>query len=191
VVAGGSDNGLIYIPEAMSGQFNLTEILKLTFALIRKHDVKKLVVENIAYQEALVQAIEIEKEREDDKGIKVNEDVHFSVVRETPGSKDSKDARIKSMIPYFENGKVLLTKDMKKLEKQLREYPYGKKRDLIDVLAYALRNVIHVKAVEPKKELDPLSWEAVIKELRDKSNNNDYPFAKARKYAANASPSLW
>ena len=191
VVAGGADNGLIYIPEAISGQFNLTEILKLTFALIRKHDVKKLVVENIAYQEALVQAIEIEKEREDEKGIKVNEDVHFSVVRETPGGKDSKDARIKSMIPYFENGKVLLTKDMKKLEKQLREYPYGKKRDLIDVLAYALRNVIHIRAIVPEKKLDPLSWEAVIKELRDKANNNEYPFAKARAYSANARPSLF
>jgi len=192
VVAGGADNGLIYIKEAMSGQYNLTEILKLTFALIRKYEVKKLVVENIAYQEALVQAIEIEKDRVDDKGVKVNEDVHFSVVRETPGGRDAKDARIKSMIPYFENGKVLLTKDMKKLEKQLREYPYGKKRDLIDVLAYALRNVYYIKAIVPKKELDPLSWEAVIKELREKASGGEYPFKRARLYSANASPSnLW
>ncbi len=180
VVAGGADNGLIYIKEAMSGQYNLTEILKLTFALIRKYEVKKLVVENIAYQEALVQAIEIEKDRVDDKGVKVNEDVHFSVVRETPGGRDAKDARIKSMIPYFENGKVLLTKDMKTLEKQLREYPYGKKRDLIDVLAYALRNVYYIKAIVKEKVLDPLSWEAVIKELKEKASGGEYPFAKAR-----------
>ena len=191
VVAGGADNGLIYIREAMSGRYNLTEILKLTFALIKKYEVKKLVVENIAYQEALVQAIEIEKERENDKGVKINEDVHFSIVRETPGGKDSKDARIQSMIPYFENGKVLLTKDMNKLEKQLREYPYGKLRDLIDVLAYALRNVYYIKSIIPEKVLDPFSYEAVIKELRDKANNSEYPFAKARAYCAKASPSIF
>ncbi|GAF71355.1 unnamed protein product, partial [marine sediment metagenome] len=45
VVAGGADNGLIYIKEAISGQFNLTEQVKLTFALVRKYEIKKVVVE--------------------------------------------------------------------------------------------------------------------------------------------------
>jgi len=191
IVAGGADNGLIYLLETISGQLNPTEQVKLAFALIRKYEIKKLVVENIAFQEMLAQAIEIERERVNDKGEKVNEDVHFSVVRETPGGKDSKDARIKSMIPYFENGKILISKDMKKLEKQLREYPYGKKRDLIDALAYAIRNTGHLKAIVKKEVLDPFSFEAIIKELEDKANKGNYPFAKQREYAANASPKLW
>ena len=191
IVAGGADNGLIYLLETISGQLNPTEQVKLAFALIRKYEIKKLVVENIAFQEMLAQAIEIERERVNDKGEKVNEDVHFSVVRETPGGKDSKYARIKSMIPYFENGKILISKDMKKLEKQLREYPYGKKRDLIDALAYAIRNTGHLKAIVKKEVLDPFSFEAIIKEFEEKSNKGNYPFAKQREYAANASPKLW
>ena len=95
------------------------------------------------------------------------------------------------MIPYFENGKVLLTKDMKKLEKQLREYPYGRKRDLIDVLAYALRNVYYLKPIIAEEVLDPFSFEAVIKELKEKANKGNFPFAKQRAYAANASPKIW
>ncbi len=191
VVAGGADNGLIYILETMSGQYNLTEQVKLTFALIRKYEIKKLVVETIAYQEALAQAIALERDRVDDKGVKVNEDVHFSIVREVPGGRDSKDARIKSMIPYIEGGKVLFTKDMKKLEKQLREYPYGRKRDLIDVLAYALRNIGYSKFKAKKPVYDVNSFEAIIQQLKDKEGKGDSPWQKARNYSANASPSLF
>ena len=191
VVAGGADNGLIYIKEAMSGQYNLTEQIKLTFALIRKYEIKKLVVETIAYQEALAQAIELERDRVNDKGEKVNEDVHFSIVKEIPGGRDSKDARIKSMIPYIERGKVLFTKDMKKLEKQLREYPYGRLRDQIDVLAYALRNIGYSKSQVKTPVYDVNSFEYIIKELKDKANKGEYPFAKQRAYAANASPKIW
>ena len=203
IVTGGADNGLIYVREAISGQFNPTENVKLSFALMRKYEIKKLVVENIAFQEMFAQAIEIERDRVDDKGVKVNEDVHFSVVRETPGGKDSKDARIKSMVPYFEYGKILfpkvknddgtvyVSKEIKKLEKQLREYPYGKKRDLIDALAYAIRNTGHLKAIVKKEVLDPFSFEAIIKELEDKANKGNYPFARARAYSASASPKLY
>ena len=192
IVAGGADNGLIYLLATMSGQYNLTEQVKLVFALIRKYEIKKLVVETIAYQEALAQAIEIERDRKDENGIKVNEDVHFSIVREVPGGKDSKEKRIESMIPYFEYGKVLLTKDMKKLEKQLREYPYGKKRDLIDVLAYALRNIGYSKIRVKEPVYDVNSFEYIIKELDEKANKGKYPFQRQRDYAANASPkSLW
>ena len=139
----------------------------------------------------LAQAIEIERDRKDENGVKVNEDVHFSVTREVPGGKDSKDARIKSMIPYVESGKVLFTKDMKKLEKQLREYPYGRKRDLIDVMAYALRNIGYSKTKIKQPVYDPNSFEAIIQQLKDKANKGKYPFQKARDYAANASPKLW
>ena len=188
VVAGGADNGLIYIKESISGQYNLTEQIKMAFALMRKFECKTLVVETIAYQEALAQAIELERDKVDEHGVKVNEDVHFRVVRETPGGRDAKDARIKSMIPYFENGKIMMTRDMKTLEKQLREYPYGRKRDAIDVTAYAVRNIMYSKTKYKEKPLDPFSFEAVLKELKNKSNKGGTLFPKARAYAASKSP---
>ena len=80
---------------------------------------------------------------------------------------------------------------MKKLEKQLREYPYGKKRDLADVLAYALRNVGYSRIRPTEPVYDPNSFEAIIKQLKDKANKGEYPFARARAYAANASPKVW
>ena len=95
------------------------------------------------------------------------------------------------MVPYFEFGKVLLTKDMKKLEKQLREYPYGRKRDLIDDLAYGLKNVGHSKIRKKVEVYDPNSFEAIIKSLDEKANKGESPWAKAREYSAHASPSLW
>ena len=191
IVAGGADNNMIYLLETISGQLNPTEQVKLAFALIRKYDIKTMIVENIAFQEMLAQAIELERDKKDEDGVLINDDVHFSVVRETPGGKDSKDARIKSMIPYVESGKVLFTKDMKKLEKQLREYPYGRKRDLIDVMAYALRNIGYSRAKVQKPIYDPNSFEAIIQNLKEKANDGKYPFAKQREYAANASPKLF
>ena len=191
VVLGGAANGLMYILETISGQLSPTDQIKLAFALMRKYEIRKLVVENIAFQEMLAQALELERDRVDDKGVKINEDVHFSVTRETPGGKDSKDARIKSMVPVFEFGKILLTKDMKKLEKQLREYPYGKKRDLIDALAYAIRNAGYSKRKIKQPVYDPNSFEAIIKELDEKANRGKSPWQKARNYSANASPSIW
>ncbi len=191
IVLGGAANGLIYVLETISGQLSPTEQIKLAFALMRKYEVRKLVVENIAFQEMLAQAFELERDRVDDKGVKVNEDVHFSVIRETPGGKESKDARIKLMVPYFEFGKILLTKDMKKLEKQLREYPYGKKCDLIDDLAYGLKNVGHSKIRKKVEVYDANSFEAIIKELDEKANKGESPWQKARDYSANASPSIF
>ena len=80
---------------------------------------------------------------------------------------------------------------MKKLEKQLREYPYGKKRDLIDALAYAIRNTGYNKIRVKEPVYDPNSFESIIKELEDKENKRNYSFAKQRAYSANASPKLW
>ena len=191
IVAGGATNGLIYIKEVIAGHYNLTEQIKLVFALIRKYKIKRLIVETIAYQEALAQAIELERDRVDENGVKVNEDVHFSVIRETPGGRDAKDARIKSMIPYFEGGKILMTRDMRGLEKQLREYPFGKKRDSIDILAYVLRNIGYTKRRKEEENLDQFSFEAVLKELKNKANKEDYPWKRARAYSANASPKIW
>ena len=169
IVGGGAANGLAYIKECISGHYNTTEQIKLTFALVRKYNIKRIIVETIAYQEALAQGIELERDRLDEKGVKVNEDVHFSVIRETPGGKDSKDARIKNMVPFFENGKVLFAHNMKNLEKQLREYPYGKKRDCIDVLAYVMRNLGYCRIRKNKEVYDPNSFEAIIAEMKSKT----------------------
>ncbi len=191
IVLGGAANDLMYVLETISGQLSPTDQIKLAFALMRKYGIRKLVVENIAFQEMLAQAMELERDRVDNKGVRINEDVHFSVVRETPGGKDSKDARIKSMVPFFEFGKILLTKDMKKLEKQLREYPYGKKRDLIDDLAYCIRNASYSKIRKKVEVYDPNSFEAIIKSLDEKANKGESPWARAREYSANARPSIW
>ena len=189
IVAGGANNGLMYIKEALSGQYSLDEQIRLAFALIRKYNIKKLVVETIAYQEALAQAIELERDKTDDDGVKINEDAHFGITRETPGGRDAKDARIKSMIPYFENGKIMITRSMKFLEKQLREYPFGKKRDAIDVLAYAVRNIMYSKTRYKAHPLDPLSFESVLKELKEKSNGRGgTAWPSARNYARGRSP---
>lgn len=191
IVGGGAVNGLIYLKEVIAGHYDLAEQIKLVFALIRKYKIRRIIVETIAYQEALAQAIELERDKKDENGVKINEDLHFSVIRETPGGRDAKDARIKSMIPYFESGKVLMTRDMRGLEKQLREYPFGKKRDSIDILAYILRNIGYSRGRKKEEIYDENSFEAIIQQLKKKQNKGNYPFARARAYSANASPKLW
>jgi len=187
VVAGGAANGLMYVLENIAGQIDFGEQVKLIFALVRKYDIHKVVVEAIAYQEALAQAIENERERVDEKGVKVNEDVHFSVVREVPGGKDSKESRIRGLIPFFQSGKILFAKNLKKLETQLREFPYGKKRDSLDVLAYMPRNLGFAKPKKAVQVYSPNSFEAIIEQIKGKDKGN-YPFEKARRYSQNASP---
>jgi len=191
IVAGGAANGLMYIKENIAGHYNLAEQIKLAFALIRKYGIHKLVVENIAYQEALAQSIENERDKVDDNGVKVNEDVHFSVIRETPGGKDSKESRIRGLIPFFQAGRILFAKNLKKLEKQLREFPYGTKRDSIDLLGYVPRNMGFSKIRKEKEIYDPNSFEAIIKQLKNKANSDKHPFAKARAYSYNATPNLF
>ncbi len=190
LVAGGASNGLMYILENISGQIDFGEQVKLAFALMRKWDIHKLVVETIAYQEALAQAIENERDRVDDKGVKVNEDVHFSVVREIPGGRDSKESRIRGLIPFFQSGKFLFAKHLKKLETQCREFPYGKKRDSLDVLAYVPKNLGFAKPKKTVQVYDQNSFEAIIEQIRGKDKGN-YPFDKARRYSQNATPAMF
>ena len=190
LVGGGAANGLMYVLENVAGQIDFGEQVKLAFALMRKYDVHKLVVETIAYQEALAQAIENERDRVDDDGVKVNEDVHFSVVREIPGGRDSKESRIRGLIPFFQSGKIIFAKHLKKLETQLREFPYGKKRDSLDILAYMPRNLGFAKAKKTVQVYDQNSFEAIIEQIKGK-NKGDYPFDKARRYSQNATPSMF
>jgi phage terminase large subunit-like protein len=183
IVGGGADNKLIYILEAINGQFEMPDQIKLAFMLIRKYNIHKVIIETIAYQEALAKGIEMERDKIDENGIKINEDAHFTVIREDPKSRDAKSKRIKGLVPYFENGKILMSKEMRNLEKQLREYPHGRKVDLLDALGYLVRNMNYKLELRTIKVHEPFSFEAIMEELEGKKNREKYPFAKARSYS--------
>jgi len=92
--------------------------------------------------------------------------------------------------PFFQSGKFLFAKHLKKLETQCREFPYGKKRDSLDVLAYVPKNLGFAKPKKVVQVHDPNSFEAIIEQIRGK-DKGDYPFDKARRYSQNATPAMF
>lgn len=58
-----------------------------------------------------------------------------------PENNESKDARIRSAQPYWEQGRVKMRRGMNRFEQRLVRYPKGSRRDLLDAMGYGLRRL--------------------------------------------------
>lgn len=57
---------------------------------------------------------------------------HFKLEEYNPGTKLTKPAKIRKLIPYYARGQIFHKQGLTELEKQLREFPRNKNDDLID-----------------------------------------------------------
>lgn len=60
---------------------------------------------------------------------------NFKAIELRPGNKD-KDSRIRGMIPYFARGQINVRPTMQELIQEYLRFPFGKTRDILDVLSY-------------------------------------------------------
>lgn len=59
---------------------------------------------------------------------------HFRFEKHEPGTKETKPAKIRKLIPYYARGQVYHKPGLLELERQLREFPRNNHDDLMDAL---------------------------------------------------------
>jgi len=104
------------------------------FKLCAKWNLHRVGIETFAFQKTLKYHIENEM-RKRNQFFTIMELGKKGVTRENPLSKE---ARIRRLVPYFEQGLIEIRPDMAVLKQELLEFPRGKHDDLIDALAYQL-----------------------------------------------------
>jgi predicted phage terminase large subunit-like protein len=129
VVAGFDMERNIYVKDIIYGKFMPSEIVDQIFYLYEMHKPKMVGVESVAFQKTLIYSINDKmKER----------NWAFSIKEIKRKNAHSKEDRIKSLQPYYENGRVFhlrTCKNIDELEYQLIHFPKGRKDDIIDALA--------------------------------------------------------
>ena len=108
-----------------------SEMFEGIFSLCEKHNSKLVGWESVAYQLQGKHNLEEELKRTG-REIKVKE------LR--PGH-TKKDVRIRSLIPYFERGQILLRPTHGELIMELQRFPHGETVDILDCLAYMLQMI--------------------------------------------------
>lgn len=119
--------GNIYILDyTLYSRAKESEMFKGIFELSDKHNTEEVGWETVAYQLQGKGNLEEEVKRTGRK---------LKVTALKPGH-TKKDIRIRAMIPYFERGQIYLRPWMHELIQELRRFPHGGTKDIIDSLAY-------------------------------------------------------
>lgn len=85
-------------------------------------------IESVGYQAALLHYIQLE-------GRKRGKYLQVEAIR----TNTNKEAKIRGLIPYYNNGLLFHANGMQELEEQLKRFPSGKHDDIIDALAMSLQ----------------------------------------------------
>lgn len=113
-----------------------SEMFEGIFELSEKHSCRNVGWESVAYQLQGKHNLEEEVKR-------TGREIRVKELR--PGH-TKKDVRIRSLIPYFERGQILLRPPMVELILELQRFPHGETVDILDCLAYMLQMIPSKKA---------------------------------------------
>lgn len=111
------------------------DTIEKIFEMVLKYGVKKVGIEAVAYQRALIKILEEEVRKRN---------IFFEIVPlNMPQGKNSagKFSRIMMLQPRWESGNLLLKQGMVELEEEIMRFPIGEHDDIIDALSMQL-NVI-------------------------------------------------
>lgn len=103
-----------------------SELFEGIFSMSEKHNTYTVGWESVAYQ--LQGKHNLEEEA-------VRSGRRLRVVELRPGH-TNKDARIRSLIPYFERGQIFVKSWMSELLSELYRFPHGETKDILDAMAY-------------------------------------------------------
>ena len=135
VVAGMFNNRRIRVVDALHKRVIPSELVDEIFKLVAKWRLHRVGIETFAFQKTLKYDIQ-RQQRE--RGIFFSID---ELGKRHSGRGEqilSKEARIRRLQPYFEQGLVEIRSDMQDLKDELLAFPRGKHDDLIDALSYQL-----------------------------------------------------
>lgn len=164
-VSGMDENYNIYVLDTLKGHWKVAESIENIFSMVRKWHPNAIGLETVAYQKALKSWLE-EKMRE--KG------EYFPITELRRSTNESKEFRIKSLEPFFKEGKIFFARWMKSLEDEALAFPRGKHDDELDALASQLELLIPGD-MESRMDVPTGSWEEAFLDARKAhANYNDF-----------------
>lgn len=135
VVAGMFANRRIRVVDCLHKRLIPSELVDCVFDLVKKWRLHRVGIETFAFQKTLKYELQ-RKQRETGTFFSIDE-----LGKRHSGRGEqvlSKEARIRRLQPYFEQGLVEIRSDMGELRDELLAFPRGKHDDLIDALSYQL-----------------------------------------------------
>ena len=122
----------IYVLDSDHGHWGITDSVRRILEMYRRYKAKYVVVETIAFQQALVPALQRE----------ARDQQYFMQITEVKPFKD-KVTRAKSVSPLLEQGHVKFRKEQEDLIGQMLAFPRkGAPKDMVDALVHGLQNLI-------------------------------------------------
>lgn len=150
-------NGLIYLLEAKQIKVNPSQLVDEIMRLVAAYNPRKVLIETVAAQIILVDLLK-NKMRE------LN--TFFTIEEMQPNTTETKAMRIRGLIPYYANGRILHAPGLHDLENQLLEFPRGTHDDIIDALAYHQYDWKSNRPGKPIEQEKPYTWNWWMKRPR-------------------------
>ena len=110
-----------YVRHAKRYRMNPTELINTLFKIEDQYKTSMIGIENVAFQRAIVHFAHEEMKRRNK---------HIAVTGVNLGTDKTKEMRILSLVPRFENGTILLTQGCEDLLRELDEFPRGAHDDV-------------------------------------------------------------
>lgn len=152
VVAGMFSDRRIRVVDALHKRLIPSELVEAVFEMVKKWRLHRVGIETFAFQKTLKYDLQ-RQQREQGLFFSIDE-----LGKRHSGRGEqilSKEARIRRLQPYFEQGLVELPPGAQELKDELLAFPRGKHDDLIDALSYQLDYLVPSleKYVAPKEPL--------------------------------------
>lgn len=149
LVAGQYANRRIRVVDRVRGRFVPDDLVDQIFELVKKWRLHRVGIETFGFQKTLKYEIQ-RRQRETGVFFSIDELGRRHTGRSEPIV--SKEARIRRLQPYFEQGLVEIRRDMSDLRDELLAFPRGKNDDLLDTLAYQLDYLVPSIGDQPAKK---------------------------------------
>lgn len=165
VVAGQFADKRIRVVDYIHKRMVPSDLINAVFELVEKWKLRRIGIETFAFQKTLKYEIQ-RKQREENKFFSIDEIGKRRGA--TAEQYQSKEARIRRLQPYFEQGLIEFRPDMQAMVDELLSFPRGRHDDLIDALSMQLDYLVPSNAgkiTAPEKEGTMRWW---VKQLPEK-----------------------
>lgn len=182
VVCGQFENKRIRVVDYVRKKMVPSDLVDAIFALVEKWRLHRVGIETFAFQKTLKYEIQ-RKQRETGKFFSIDEIGRRRGA--SPEQETTKEAKIRRLQPYFEQGLIELAPWMQELVDELLSFPRGRFDDLVDALAMQLDYLVPSYASVQKKIIRPGTMGDLMQRIEQRLTGTDYEeFMKDLKQAA-------
>jgi hypothetical protein len=156
-------NNHIWIARVDAGKYTPTRVIEL----MTEHHLQftsKVFIEEVGYQVALRHFAKLAMEVPGAAVYSINQLPHDN-------RKGAKDLRIQSLEPIVANGMMHVLSSMKDFVQEMEDYPYGAKRDMLDVVGYLARYAKAQVTEQAPDPQNPFSLESILSDIENRARD--------------------